>query len=122
MDYVLVLEAAHYVNYGVHLPYMGKELVAQALAPVCAPHKARYVHEFYCGGGVFFGVVHFGQHVQTAVRHRYHAHVGLYGTEGVIGGLCPRLGYGIEKCAFAYVRKSYYSELHMLCLLPTVNL
>ena len=122
VDYVLVLEAAHYVNYGVHLPYMGKELVAKTLAPVCAAHKARYIHELYCGGGVFFGVVHFGKHVQAAVRHRYHAHVGLYGTEGVIGGLCPRLGYGIEKCAFAYVRKSYYSELHMLCPLPTVNL
>ena len=47
VDYVFVLKAANYVDYGVHLPYMGKELVAQALAPVCAAHKAGYVNELY---------------------------------------------------------------------------
>ena len=47
VDYVFVLKAAHHMDYGVHLPYMGKELVAKTLAPVCAAHKAGYVHELY---------------------------------------------------------------------------
>ena len=47
VDYVLVLKAAHHMDYGVHLPDMGKELVAQTFAPVCAAHKAGYIHELY---------------------------------------------------------------------------
>ena len=37
------------------------------------------------------------------VRNGHHAHIGLDGAEGIVGGLGARVGNGVKKCAFAHV-------------------
>ena len=46
------------------------------------------------------------QHIQPAVRHRHHAHIGLDGAEGIIGRLRPGVGDGVEQGALAHVRQA----------------
>ena len=117
MHYVFILKAAHNVNYCVNLAYMRKELVAKALALVCAAHKAGYIHKFYGRGRIFFGIVHFCQHVQPLVRHGDGANVWLYRTERIIGRLRTGLGYCIEQRAFANVWQTHHTKLH-ICVSP----
>ena len=65
------------------------------------------IHKLDGGGGNFLGVVHFTQHIQTMIRHHYHAGVGFDGAEGIVGGLCAGLGDCVKQCAFANVRQTY---------------
>ena len=109
---VFVLKAADDVHDGVHLADVGEEFVAQTLAARRAAHQARDVHKLDDGGGVLFGVVHLGQHVQTAVGHRHHAGVGLYRAKRVVRGLRARLGDRVEQRALADVRQSHNAKFH----------
>ena len=109
VDDVVVFEAADHVDDGVHLPDIGEEFVAQALALGGALDQAGDVHEFDGGGGVLLRLVHLGQLVQALVRHGDHAHVGLYGAKRVVGRLGPRVGDGVEQGALPHVGKAYDS-------------
>ena len=109
MDDVVVFKAAHHVDDGVHLPDVGEELVAQALALGSALHQARDVHKLNGGGGELLRLVHFGQLVQALVRHGHHAHVGLDGAEGVVGRLGAGVGDGVKQGALAHVGKAHDS-------------
>ena len=103
MDDVFVLEAADHMNDSVHLTDMGQELVAQALAVAGALDQARYIHKFHAGGRNLLGLIHLGQHVQTLIRHSYHAGVGFNGAERIISGLRARIGNGVKQGAFAHI-------------------
>ena len=94
---------------GVHLPDVGEELVAQALAFRGALYQAGNVHKLDGGGGELLRLVHFSQLVQAFVRHSHHAHVGLDGAEGVVGRLGAGVGNGVEKGAFAHVGQAHDS-------------
>ena len=103
MDDIVILEAADHMDDGVHLPDMGKELIAQAFAFISAPHQAGDVHEFDGGRGILFRVIHFGQYIQPVVGYSHHPHIGFDGAEGIVGRLGPRLGNGVKQGAFAHV-------------------
>ena len=106
MDDVVVLKAAHDVDDRVHLADVGEELVAQTLAAARALDQTGDVDELDRRGGVLLGMVHFAQHVQTAVRHGHHAGVRLDGTERIIGGLRAGAGDGVKQRALADVRQT----------------
>ena len=109
VDDVVVVKAAHHVDNGVGLPDVGQELVAQAL-PLGGPlHQAGDVHKLDDRRGLLLGLVDLGQLVQPGVRDRDHAHIGVNGTEGVVGGLRPRVGDGVEKGALAHVGQAHDS-------------
>ena len=103
MDDIIILKAAHNMHDGVALADMGEELVAQALAVAGALDQARDIHKFHAGGRNLLGLVHPGQHVQTLIRHGYHAGVGFNGAERIIGGLRARIGNGVKQGAFAHI-------------------
>ena len=112
MHDVAVLKAAEHVSHGVHVPDVGEELVAQTLALGGAAHQTGDIHEFDNGGGVELGIVHLRQTVQTAVRHRHHAYVGIDGAEGIVGADGTCTGDGIEERGLAYVGQTDNSDFH----------
>ena len=64
-------------------------------------------HELHDGGGLFVGLPHLGQLVQTLVRHGHDAAVGLDGAERIVGRL--RVlggGDGVEQGGLADVRQA----------------
>ena len=103
MDDIIILKTAHNMHDGIALTDMGQELVAQALAVAGALDQARYIHKFHAGGRNLLGLIHLGQHVQTLIRHGYHARVGFNGAERIISGLRARIGNGVKQGAFAHI-------------------
>ena len=109
MDDVLVVEAADHMDDGIGHTDVGQEFVAQSLALGGALYQTGDVHKLNdCGGGLF-GVVHLGKPVQPVVGNSHHAHIGVDRAEGVVGGLCARLGDRIEKRALAHVGQTHDS-------------
>ena len=109
MDDVVVFKAAHHVDDGVHLPDVGEELVAQALALAGAAHQPGDVHKFNGRGRVFFRMVHLRELVQPLVRDRHHADIRLNGAEWIVCGLRARIGNRVKQGAFADVRQAHDS-------------
>ena len=109
---IVVVEAADDVNDRVALADVGEELIAQTLALRRAAHQPRDVDELDDGGGVFFGVIHFGENVQPLVRDGDDADVGVDRAEGIVGGLRARVGQRVEERALPHVRKSDDAEFH----------
>ena len=107
MDDVLVVKAADHMDNGVCHADVGKELVAQALAPAGALDKASDIHEFNDRGGRLFRVVHLRELVQPRIRYGDHPHVGVDGAEGIIGALRTGIGDGVEQGRFADVGQTY---------------
>ncbi len=103
MDDVFVVKAADYVDNGVGFPDIGQEFVTQSLAPAGTLDETSDVHEFHHSRGLFVGFVQFRQLVQPLVRYGYHAHIGVDGTEGVVGAFCAGVGNGVEEGGFAHV-------------------
>ena len=109
MDHVGVVEAAHHVDDGVHLADVGQELVAQALALGSPLHQAGDIHKFDHRRGDLLGVIEVSQELQPLIRHGHHAHVGVDGAEGIVGGLRPGLGQRVEEGTLSHVGKAYDS-------------
>ena len=114
MDDVVVLEATDHVNDSVYLTDVRKEFVAKTLSLGGTLYKPRDVHKFDDGGGVFFGVVHLCQKVQTAVGNGDHAHIGLDGAEGIVCRLRTCVGQCVKESTFSYVGKSYDTKFHFI--------
>ena len=87
---VVVVEAAQDVQDGVGLAYVGKELVAQALALAGAFDQAGDVDNLYRGGHYRTRLAHLDQLGEALVGNGDDAHVGLDGAEGEVCRL--RLG------------------------------
>ena len=107
MDDVVVVKAAHHMHDGVALADVAQELVAQAGTLAGTLHQTGDVHELHDGGGLFVGLPHLGQLVQTLVRHGHDAAVGLDGAERIVGRL--RVlggGDGVEQGGLADVRQA----------------
>ena len=84
------------IDNGYSVLYIiAQKLVAQALTLGGTAYETGNVHEFNGGRCIELRIVHFRQHVQTAIRHGYHAHVGLDGAEGVVGAFCAGVGDGV---------------------------
>ena len=113
MDDLAVIEAAHHMDDGVHLPDMGKELVAQPLALRSALDEPRNIHEFNDRRGHLIGGIHFAQFIQPGVRHRHHAHVRFYGAEGIVCRTGFAAGQRIKNSTLSNIWKSYDTELHI---------
>ena len=103
MGDVGIVEAAHHMDNGVGGADVAQKLVAQALALGGALHQARDIHKLDHRRGVLLGLIELCQKVQPAVGHGHHAHVGLDGAEGEVGGLGPRVGDGIEQGGLAHI-------------------
>ena len=109
MDDVVVLEATHHMYNRVAFTYVGEEFVAQTLALARALDQAGNVDEFKGRVGDLFGMVHLRQLIQALVGNVHHAYIRLDSAEGIIRRLCAGAGNGVEECAFADVRQSYYA-------------
>ena len=107
MDDVIIVKAAHHMDDGVGHADVAQELVAQTLAAGGTLDQTGDVHKLDDSGGGLLGVVHLGQLVQTVVRHRHHAHVGVDGAEGVVGALGAGVGDGVEQGALAHVGQAH---------------
>ena len=92
------------MNDGVGTANVLQKLVAKPRALRRALHQARDVHELDDRRGLFVRLIHLRQLVQPLVRNGHHAHVGVDGTEGIVGALCPGVGNGIKQRAFSYIR------------------
>ena len=103
MNDVVVDEAAHHVDDSVHLADVGKKFVSKTFAFGSALHQTGDIYKFNGGGGEFLRFIHLSELVQAFVRNGHHAHIGLDGAEGIVGGLGARVGNGVKKCAFAHV-------------------
>ena len=86
---------------------VAQEFVAQALALGCTLDQAGNVNKLNdCRGGLL-GVIHLGQLVQTVVRHCHHAHIGVDGTERIVGALSTGIGNSIKQGALAHIGQTH---------------
>ena len=111
MGDVCTLKAADNVRHGIHLTDVLKELVAQPLALRCALHKTRDIDKANTRRGRLLGMVEIGQHLETRIRHRHHAHIRLNRAERIVRRLCTRLCNRIEQRALAHIRQPHNSNL-----------
>ena len=109
---VAVHETAHHVYDRGHLADVRQKFIAQSFAMARALDKTRDVHETQIRRRDFFTVVQCGKFVQTFVGDGNNADVRLYCAKRVVGDFRPRLCDCIEKCAFADVGQTYYSQFH----------
>ena len=112
MDDIIVLKTPYDMDYGVHLAYMGKELIAKAFALGRSLDKPGYIDKLDYGRGYLFGVIYFGQLIQPFIRNGNYADIGVYRTEGIIGRLRVKIGQGVEKGAFAHIGQADDTEFH----------
>ena len=107
MGDVPVFKAADHFRDGIGLPDMGQEFVPQAF-PFGSPfHQAGDIHELHARRDDLFGMEHVRQHLQPGIGHIHHTHVGLYGTEWIVGRFGPCFGDGIEQGALAHVGQTH---------------
>lgn len=107
MDYVAVFKTADYVDDGVYLADVGKELVAQALA-LDAPFTRPAMSTNSMTAGVIFSESYRAASCfKRGSRNAYNAYVGINGTEWVIGRFCAGFGQGIKKCTFSHIWQSH---------------
>ncbi|MNL45662.1 hypothetical protein D3C87_1683240 [compost metagenome] len=106
MGDVLVLEAAHHVDDGVHLADVGEELVAKTLALARAAHQPRDVHELDGGRDDGRGLDDALQHAEALVGDRHDADVGVDGAERIVGRHGSGASQGVEEGRLPDVRKA----------------
>ena len=98
-----IAEEAHDLADRIGLADVRQELVAQALALRRARHQTGDVDELDRRGHDARRMVDRRQRVEARVGHRHHAHVGLDGGEGVVGGQTALVGQSGEQRGLAHV-------------------
>ncbi len=83
-----ILKASDDLNNRINFPDMGKKLVAETFTLAGALDQACDIHKFESGRNNLLRPGKFCQHIQSRVRHRYHAHIGFDGAEWIIGSFC----------------------------------
>jgi hypothetical protein len=63
-------------------------------------------------GDLLARLLDIGEAVDTFVRHRHDAHIGVDGAEGIVLGRGFRLGDGVEEGGLAHVGQSDDSDFH----------
>ena len=98
MDHIVVLEAAHHVDDGVHLADVGQELVAESLPLAGSLDQPGDIDELHPGGDQFLRTGNGGEFGQPLIGHRHDARVGLDRAERIVGGFGLGIGHqGIEQ-------------------------
>ena len=91
MHHIGILKTAHHMYNRIHLADIAQELIAQSLTLGSTFHQSRNIYELNHCRRHLLGVIHITQQLQPLIRHRHHAHVGVNGTERIIGGFRARL-------------------------------
>ena len=95
------------MDNGVGGADVAQKLIAQALALGCTLYQTCDVHELNDGRGELLGIVHIPQTLQPLVGNGDHAHVGIDGAEGIVGGLGAGVGNGVEQGALAHIGQTH---------------
>ena len=104
MDDVVVFETAHHVRDGVDFANVREKLVAQALALRCPGDQSCDIHELHRGRQNLLRMHDGGELLQTRIRHRHHAHIGINGAKGIIFRRDLRARQRVEQCGLAHIR------------------
>ncbi|OPZ43199.1 MAG: hypothetical protein BWY94_01930 [Actinobacteria bacterium ADurb.BinA094] len=107
-----VVERAHHLRHGVDAADVGEEAVAESLATARPFGEARDVDEVDGGVDLLRRLKHLVQSVQTRVRHRHDATVGLRRRERIGGRRRLRVRERVEQGGLADVGQSDDAELH----------
>ena len=106
MNDIVIFKAADHVDDSVHLPDVGKKLIAQALALGGALYQTGDIHKFNHSRGHLHRMVKLRQLVQPRIRHRHDAYIGFNGAKGIVGRLGAGVGNRVKKGGFAHVRQT----------------
>ncbi len=98
MGYVVVVETAEHVDYGIGFADVCEKFVAEAFAFRGSFDKAGDIYYLDRRGHYGARIAHFHELVEAFVGYGYHAHIRLYGAEWEIGRLCLGVRQTIEKC------------------------
>ncbi len=103
MDDVLIFEAAHHVNDGIHPTDVPQELVPQTLALAGPLHQAGDIQDLDGGGEDPFGIDEFSDPVHAGIGNLDDTHIGIDSAERIIGRLGASRGQCIENSGFPHV-------------------
>jgi hypothetical protein len=106
MRNIFGFETPHEMGYGVHLPYMAKETVAEPF-PFAGPlDQSGDINEFHACLNHLLGFYKFDQPVEAIVRNRHPPHVGVNRAERKIAGRRAGGRKSVEEGGFADVGKA----------------
>ena len=110
---VVVVKAAQYVEDGVRLAYVGKELVAQSFPLAGSLDQSGDVDNLDGGRHDASRVDQLGELVQSFIGDGDDTDVGFNGAEGEIGRFGTGFCDGIEKGALPYIWKAHNANLQI---------
>ena len=108
---VLVVEAAQNVNNRIGIANVGKEFIAQALAPRSAFHQTCNIDNLDGGRYHTLGVVNLGELGKPLVGYGDYAHIGVDGAEREVCRLCLGVRQTVEKGTLAHIGETHYAAL-----------
>ena len=109
VGYVLSLEAAHDMAYGVDCPDMTEEFVAESLAFMRVFDETGNINEFNRRRSNLLRFDQAGKVGEAPIGHGHDAHIRLYSAEGIRLGRDAESGKGIKDGRLARVWKSDYA-------------
>ena len=109
--YVIVVEAAEHMQYGIGFADVGQELIAQPLALGSALHQSGDIDNLHRSRHHRLWLTHVDQAREPVVGHGYHAHIRLDGTERKVCRLRLGVRQTVEQGGFAYIRQAHDTAL-----------
>ena len=103
MDNLSAFETTNHMNDSVYFPDMREKFVPEPFSFGSAFDQSGDIYKLDNGRSVLIRIIHFGQHIQPPVRHRYDAYVWFDGAKRIIGRLGAGIGNGVKKGAFTHI-------------------
>ena len=106
VGHILIPEAAHNMGYGIHIPDVPQELVAQTFTFARPADQTGDIYELNGGRNHLLGRKHFGQLPQLGVGDGHNAYVLIDRAEGVARGLRSCVRKRVEQGRLPDIGKS----------------
>ncbi|MNL32737.1 hypothetical protein D3C87_1546090 [compost metagenome] len=84
MDDIWIVKATNYVNDGVCLTNVGKELISQTFTLRSTFYDTRDVHEFHCCWNYFLWFDEGSDFIHTRIWNCHHTDIGINCTKRII--------------------------------------
>ena len=107
MNHIIIFKTAHHMHDGVDFANVGQKFVAQAFSLACPLHQTSDINKLHSRWNGVLTFAEVRQRLETVVRNRHRAHIGLDRAERKIGSLRLSVGHQcVEQRGLAHIGQS----------------